>query len=69
MERGKVSFCKSEYMYYFSEMLFFYLGFTKIISIILSWVNRMIGQKQDIPEKKHLTTRMQNLAWLTSDLS
>ena len=37
-------------------------GPVKIISLILRRVNRKVGQKQEIPEKKHLTTRKQNLA-------
>ena len=41
----------------------------KIISFILSRVNRKVGRKRDIPEKKHLTTHKQNLACLTYDLS
>ena len=41
----------------------------KIISLILSRVNHLVGRKQVIPEKKHLTTRKQNLACLTYDPS
>ena len=39
----------------------------KFISLILSQVCRWLGQKQEIPEKNHLTTRKQNLADLTCD--
>ena len=41
----------------------------KIISLILSQANRKVGRKREIPEKNHLTTRKQNLACLTCDLS
>ena len=41
----------------------------KIISLILSRVNRKVGQKRKIPEKKHLTTHKQNLDCLTYDPS
>ena len=37
----------------------------KIISLILILANHKVGQKQEIPEKKTLTTRKQNLACLT----
>ena len=48
------------------RIFFFYLGLRpiRIISLILSWVNRKMGQKWEIPEKKHLTTCKQNLACL-----
>ena len=36
----------------------------KIISIILSRVNHKVGQQQEIPEKKYLTTRKQNFFYL-----
>ena len=39
----------------------------KIISLILSRVNQKVGRKPEIPEKKHLTARKQNLACLTCD--
>ena len=39
--------------------LFFYFIWVlmpvKIISLILSWVNGLLGRKRAIPEKKHLT--------------
>ena len=41
----------------------------KIISLISSRVNRKVGWKREIPKKKHLTTRKQNLACLTCDLT
>ena len=41
----------------------------KIISLILSQVNRKVGQNWEIYEKNHLTTRKQNLARLTCDSS
>ena len=41
----------------------------KVISLILSPVNREVGRKQEIPEKNNLTTRKQNLACLTCDPS
>ena len=41
----------------------------KIISLILSRVSRKVGRKREIPEKNHLSTRKQNLACLTCDLS
>ena len=51
------------------NMIFFFLIWAlrpvKIISLILSRVNRKVGRKREIPEKKHLTTRTQNLACLT----
>ena len=44
---------------------FVYLGLrpVKIISFILSQVNRKLERKREIPEKNHLTARKQNLAW------
>ena len=39
----------------------------KIISLILSRVNRKMGRKREIREKNRLTTRKQNLACLTCD--
>ena len=41
----------------------------KIIWLILSRVNRLVGRKWEIPEKNHLTTRKQNLVCLTCDPS
>ena len=41
----------------------------KIISLILSLVNRKVWQKGEIPEKNHLTNCKQNLACLTCDQS
>ena len=41
----------------------------KIVSLILSRVNCKMGRKRETSEKKHLTTRKQNLACLTYDLS
>ena len=37
----------------------------KIISLISSQVNRLVGRKGEIPEEKQLTTRKQNLDCLT----
>ena len=46
------------------------MGLTvKIISLILSRVNRYVGRKRVIPETNHLTTRKQNLACLKCDPS
>ena len=47
----------------------FFFFFIWIISLILSRVNRKVGRKREIPKKKHLTTRKQNLACLTYDPS
>ena len=57
-----------------SELLDFFfflwvLRTVKIISLILSRVNRKVRRKREIPEKNHLTTRKQNLACLTCDPS
>ena len=41
----------------------------KTISLILSRVNLKVGRKREIGEKKHLTTRKQNLSCLTCDPS
>ena len=41
----------------------------KITLPILSWVNRKVGWKREIPKKNHQTTRKQNLACLTPDPS
>ena len=41
----------------------------KIISLILSQVSCKVGWKWEIPEKKHLTARKQNLACLRCDPS
>ena len=56
--------------------LIFFFGLVlqpvKIISLILSWVNRKVGgggRKRVIPEKKHLATHKQNLACLACDPS
>ena len=38
--------------------------FVKIISFILSPVNQQVVRKREIPVKKHLTTRKQNMACL-----
>ena len=35
----------------------------KMISLIMNRVNHKVGQKREIPEKKHMTTHKQNLAW------
>ena len=50
------------------EEVHFYLVLqpVKIISLILSRVNHKVGQKWEIPEKKHLNTRKQNLACPTT---
>ena len=44
-------------------MHFFYwvLRPVKIISLIVRWVYCKVGQKWEIPEKNHLTTRKQNM--------
>ena len=48
----------------------YYLCFTaRQDYFILSRFNRKIGRKREIPENNHLTTRKQNLACLTCDLS
>ena len=47
--------------------LFGFYAAVKIISPILSRVNHKMGRKREIPEKKHLNTRQQNLACLTCD--
>ena len=52
----------------FGDNYFGVMG-VNIISVILSRVNREVGQKREIPEKNHLTTHKQNLACLTCDLS
>ena len=41
----------------------------KIIALIVSRANREVGHNREIPEKKHLTTRKQNLFFLTCDPS
>ena len=41
----------------------------KFISLILNLVKLKLGRKWEIPEKNHLSTRKQNLASLTWDLS
>ena len=55
------------------HMFFFFfiwgLWRVKIISLILSQVNRNVGWKGEILEKNSLTTHKQNLACLTCDLS
>ena len=51
---------------FFFFFFFFLFGF---ISLILSRVNRKVGQKQEIPEKNHQTIHKQNLAYLTRDPS
>ena len=48
---------------------FFFIWVLRSVKIILSRVNRKAGQKREIPEKNHLTTRKQNLACLTCDPS
>ena len=52
----------------FGDNYFGVMG-VNIISVILSRVNREVGQKREIPEKNHLITHKQNLACLTCDLS
>ena len=58
-------------MFFFFFFFFFSFYFirvlrpVKIISLILSRVNRKVGRKREIPEKNHLITRKQNLACLT----
>ena len=39
----------------------------KIISVVLSRVNRKVGRKREIPKKNHFTTYKQNLACLMRD--
>ena len=58
-------FFKADY----PQQLFFTARPIKIISLILSQANHKLRRKQKIPEKNHLTTRKQNLACLTCDLS
>ena len=48
-------------------MVIWVLQPVKIISLILSQVNRKVGRKQEIPEKSHLNTCKQNLACLKCD--
>ena len=54
------------------QVFFFFiwvLRTVKTISLILSQVSHKVGQKQEIPEKNHLTTCKQNLTSLASDPS
>ena len=56
----------------FSFIYFFFIWVLwpiKIISLILSWFNHKVGRKWEISEKKHLTTRKQNLVCLPCDPS
>ena len=53
------------YLFYFILYIYFFtwvLRPVKIISLILSQVNREMGQKREIPEKNHLTTRKDNFS-------
>ena len=39
----------------------FFFIWVKIISVILSWVSRKVGQKRQITEKNHLTTHLSHV--------
>ena len=58
--------CQADIRSSYSARLFFIwiLRPITIISLSLSRVNHKVGRKREIPEKKHLTTRKQNLACL-----
>ena len=52
------------------RLILFYLGFTACQDyFILSLVSPMVGRKQEIPEKNHLITCKQNLAFTMCDQS
>ena len=53
------------YLYLLSNFFIRVLQSVKIISLILSRVNRKLGRKWEISEENHQTTRKQNLTCLT----
>ena len=63
---GQETNCNTAFLFLFFIRI---LRPVKVISLILSRVNCKVGRKREIPEKNNLTTRKQNLACLTYDLS
>ena len=71
LKKVKIQCFQIDIFFFFSFFLYFIwiLWPIKIISLILSRVNRKIGWKPEIHKKKNLTTHKQNLADLTCDPS
>ena len=69
----EIVYLHSSFVSKLSKFLFIYFIWVlrpiKIILLIMSRVNRKVGRQREIPEKKHLASRKQNLAYLTYEPS